>query len=221
MIKAHPSDAMLYQYAAGDLSPALSLVMATHIDMCKHCQQKVSELEERLCEKHLVNESPALANHDCQRMLDAIFASEAPEQIICDQGPAMITLEGKRFHLPATLANNADRIGDWSHMVGKLWRAPLSIGSDDSINLIYMEQGAQVPEHTHRGVEATLVLNGTFNDEFDSYHDGDFILLDASRKHSPQTQMEDCLTLAALDAPLHFTSGISRLLNPFSSLFFR
>jgi putative transcriptional regulator len=84
-----------------------------------------------------------------------------------------------------------------------------------------MAPGAKVPEHTHKGKEATLVLDGVFNDEKDEYKDGDFVLLDPSKTHTPETQEQDCLTLATLDAPLHFTSGISRLLNPFSSLFFR
>ena len=228
MIKSHPSEALLYQYAAGDLSSALSLVVATHIDMCPTCQQNVAELEDELCKHYFgsteaaVAQGARLSQLNTNQMLEAIFASASQEQV---NNPLpienMICLEGKRFNLPPALARNSDRIGPWSHMVGKLWRAPLNVGNDENINLIYMDQGAIVPEHTHKGVEATLVVNGTFNDEKDSYHDGDFILLDAEHKHTPQTHSEDCLTLACLDAPLHFTSGISRLLNPFSSLFFR
>jgi len=220
MIKSHPSEANLFQYVSGDLSPGLSLVMATHVDMCPHCQATVTDIEETLARKMFGSTEPLLAMN-CEQMMEAIFSSPEPVKGFTAPLESMISLEGKRFNLPRTLAANQDRIGPWSHMVGKLWRAPMRVCDDSSVNLIYMAEGATVPEHTHKGVEATLVVNGTFNDEHDSYHDGDFILLDANHRHSPQTQQEDCLTLAALDAPLHFTSGISRLLNPFSSLFFR
>ncbi|RUO43443.1 ChrR family anti-sigma-E factor [Idiomarina aquatica] len=228
MIKSHPSEAILYQYAAGDLSASMTLVVGTHIDMCPVCQQTVCDIESDLCQKHLdtVVETlttptaafSGMSKATCDKMLEEIFSSEAkpsiqPEELIC--------LEGRRFVLPRTLACNHSRIGEWTNLVGKLWRAPVNVGERGHTNLIYMEPGTQVPEHTHKGQEATLVIDGVFNDENDVYYDGDFILLDADRTHTPQTSENDCLTLATLDAPLYFTSGISRLLNPFSSLFFR
>ena len=53
MIKSHPSEAILYQYASGDLSAAMTLVVGTHVDMCSVCQQTVCEIEHDLCHKHL------------------------------------------------------------------------------------------------------------------------------------------------------------------------
>ncbi|RUO25592.1 transcriptional regulator [Aliidiomarina minuta] len=224
MIKSHPSEAMLNSFVSGTLSPALSLIVATHIDMCPRCQHIVSELEQELAEQMLA--TPAnLGSADSQMMLEAIFNSQEPviEQSseADNESAGLITLEGKQFHLPRALARQRDRIGPWNKMVGKLWRAPLNLSTEETTNLIYMAEHSGVPEHTHKGMEATLVINGRFNDEFDSYTDGDFILLDGSRQHTPQTSDEDCLTLAVMDQPLHFTSGLSRLLNPFSSIFFR
>ena len=226
MIKSHPSEAILYQYASGDLSASMTLVVGTHIDMCSICKQTVCEIEEELCKKHLDSiveticapDKGSMSKSQCDQMLEAIFNSQAKPAV---QREDLISLEGRRFNLPTTLAHNAHRIGEWTHLVGKLWRAPVNLSDDGQTNLIYMEPGAQVPEHSHKGQEATLVIDGVFNDEHDAYYDGDFILLDADRKHTPRTATEDCLTLATLDAPLFFTSGISRLLNPFSSFFFR
>ena len=228
MIKSHPSEAILYQYASGDLSAAMTLVVGTHVDMCSVCQQTVCEIEHDLCSKHLDTvvqtlNTPShgysgLSKTDTDKMLEKIFSSEAKPAVQPDE---LICLEGRRFVLPRTLAHNRARIGDWTNLVGKLWRAPIDVGDRGHTNLIYMEPGTQVPEHTHKGQEATLVVDGVFNDEKDVYYNGDFILLDAERTHTPQTTAQDCLTLATLDAPLYFTSGISRLLNPFSSLFFR
>lgn len=223
MIKSHPHEQLLVQYATGELNPAMLVMIGTHVDMCPQCQQHVADIEEQVALKVLGERIPdvALPNTIVDSMLESIMNSPMPIQTRSEATRDYISLEGKRFSLPATLARNEHRIGQWHHMVSKLWRAPIDIGSGEMLNLIYMADGAQVPEHTHKGREATLVINGVFNDEFNEYRDGDFILLDEHHKHTPQTQGEDCLTLATLDAPMHFTSGISRLLNPFSSLFFR
>ncbi|MGX5914047.1 ChrR family anti-sigma-E factor [Aliidiomarina sp. Khilg15.8] len=224
MIKSHPTEAQLHKFVTGDLGSALSLVVATHVDMCSHCQHMVSALEDEVSEELLAHQAP-LADSDSQLMLDSIFSSEAPatetKLSSGDASSGLITLEGRRFKLPRSLACQQARIGPWNKMMGKMWRASLSLGTEEVANLIYMSKGTGVPEHTHKGTEATLVIDGTFSDEFGTYNDGDFIMLDGSRQHSPKTMDEDCLILAVLDDPLHFTSGISRLLNPFSSLFFR
>jgi putative transcriptional regulator len=224
MIKSHPTESQLHKFVTGDLSSALSLVVATHVDMCSHCRHMVSALEDEVSEELLAHQA-TLGNADCQLMLDSIFSSEAPvagsELSASDSSNGLITLEGRRFKLPRSLACQQTRIGPWNKMIGKMWRASLNLGTEEVANLIYMAKDTGVPEHTHKGTEATLVIDGTFSDEFGTYNDGDFIMLDGSRQHSPRTMDEDCLILAVLDDPLHFTSGISRLLNPFSSLFFR
>ena len=228
MIKAHPSDAMLRSYVAGDLNSAAGLVVSTHLDMCPHCQRMVSAIEEELSSS-ISTVDAAEANHDIddtdmQLMLDAIFSSSVPEESplsVQNTNDSLIYLDGKRFTLPRSLARQKDRIGPWSKMMGNMWRAPINLGTDEVANLIYMGTSTSVPEHTHRGTELQLVINGSFSDEYGHYHDGDLLLLDGSHQHTPQTTHEDCLILAVMDGPLHFTSGISRLLNPFSSLFFR
>ncbi|CUS48892.1 MAG: anti-ECFsigma factor ChrR [Idiomarinaceae bacterium HL-53] len=220
MIKFHPNDQLIEQFVAGELAPALSVVVGTHVDMCQHCQKQVQDAEamlaERLLKSPVKGSAPVL-----DQMLEQIFSSTAPTQLRVAANDDILTLEGKRFKLPPTLARQKSKIGHWSWVPGKMMRAPVDLGTDECINLIYMDQGSRVPEHTHRGQETTLVVNGVFNDEQNEYKDGDFIMLSGEHHHSPQTQDEDCLTLATLDAPLQFTSGISRLLNPFSSLFFR
>lgn len=222
MIKSHPTEAQLHKFVTGDLSSALALVVATHVDMCPRCQHMVQALEDEASEALLAHKAP-MGQADCQLMLDAIFNSDLPatEASESQKASGLITLEGRRFQLPRSLICQQERIGPWNKMMGKMWRASLNLGTDEVANLIYMAKDTSVPEHTHKGTEATLVIDGTFSDEFGTYNDGDFIMLDGSRQHSPRTMDEDCLILAVLDDPLHFTSGISRLLNPFSSLFFR
>lgn len=229
MIKAHPSNALLHSYVAGDLNSASGLVVSTHLDMCPHCKRMASVIEEALTAAMAAgteNGAPAesLGDDDMQLMLDAIFSSAAPDEGLVTTkttNDGLIYLDGKRFQLPRSLARQQERIGPWNKMMGNMWRAPINLGTDEVANLIYMGSGTSVPEHTHKGTELQLVINGSFSDEYGHYHDGDLLFLDGTHQHTPHTSDEDCLILAVMDGPLHFTSGISRLLNPFSSLFFR
>ena len=84
---------------------------------------------------------------------------------------------------------------------------------------MYMKPGSQAPRHKHHGLEVTLVLDGTFHDELGEYNPGDFILRRGNEVHTPQSD-EGCLCFSVLDSPLIFTSGFSRLLNPFQKYFF-
>ena len=229
MIKFHPNEEHLFHYVTGDLSPAMLMMVGTHVDMCPHCQEQVRDMEDMVAQK-LFGQAPmghelAAANDDfngdamLQKIMSQSPSHEAPQMagLMADE----LVLEGKRFKLPATLARSQHRIGEWHKLIGQMWRAPVQIGGEDVLTFIYMDKGTKVPEHTHKGQEATLVVNGVFNDENSEYRDGDFVFVDGSVKHTPETRDEDCLTLAALDAPMQFTSGLSRLLNPFSSLFFK
>lgn len=229
MIKFHPNEEHLFHYVTGDLSPEMLMMVGTHVDMCPHCQTQVRDMEELVASK-LFGQAQAPQelvaandNFNGDAMLQQIMSQSPvrepqPEStLVADE----LILEGKRFKLPATLVRNQHRIGEWHKLIGQMWRAPVQIGGEDVLTFIYMDQNTRVPEHTHKGREATLVVNGVFNDESAEYRDGDFVFLDGSVKHTPETRDEDCLTLAALDAPMQFTSGLSRLLNPFSSLFFK
>lgn len=225
MIKFHPSEQHLVLYATGELSPAMLIMIGAHVDMCAHCQAQVQEIEQQLSRKLFgdANAAPTATAvpFDQQAMLQAIFNSTVPTPPPATATNDSLFLESQHFTIPPTLARNHHRIGEWNRLPGKLWRAPITVGGEEMLNFIYMAEHASLPEHTHKGKEATLVIDGVFHDETSEYRDGDFILLDAQHKHTPSTQNEGCLTLAVLDGPLHFTSGLSRLLNPFSSLFFK
>jgi RNA polymerase sigma-70 factor, ECF subfamily len=69
----------------------------------------------------------------------------------------------------------------------------------------------ELPVHTHRGNEYTLVMAGSFSDA-----SGDFILADTHVTHQPRAwEREDCICFAVMDAPLKMTGFFGRLLNPF------
>jgi putative transcriptional regulator len=61
----------------------------------------------------------------------------------------------------------------------------------------------------------TLVLQGAFADEVDRFGRGDIEIANEDLNHQPIAEMgEDCICLAATDAPLRFNSLLPRLMQP-------
>jgi putative transcriptional regulator len=243
MIKFHPTHQQLSEFVEGSLSPAISLMVAAHCDMCEKCRLRVELETEALAEELLSGASSVDSQMVFGDMLANITSSpsdtttsepirassdgrlfERPLNNEGSQGKdaTSIELDGRRFELPSTLHRYTKKTGGWSSLVGKLWQAPVDLGNQGVANFIYMAQGGSVPEHTHRGTEYTLVIDGEFSDGLNHYDTGDFIFMDGEKTHTPRADTkEGCLVFSIVDQPLHFTSGLARLLNPFSHLFFR
>lgn len=223
MINFHPSELQLQRFANGTLNPSFSLIVSAHCDLCGHCQKKLKALTQQEAAKSLVLESQS--DDDLSvfgNMMQNIM--ELPEETQLDMPEPLIQLDldGRQFPLPRSLGRFVNRTAGWKKLVGKLWQAQVDIGGDARAEFIYMEKGGSVPEHTHRGNEWTLVINGEFEDGHHHFETGDLILLDSQHTHTPVSNDPDgCLVFSIVDKPLHFTSGLARLLNPFSHLFFK
>lgn len=91
--------------------------------------------------------------------------------------------------------------------------------SDDgqaSVRLLSIPPKAKLPEHTHEGMELTLVLRGAFEDRGQVYRRGDVALADDDIEHAPEVIGEDvCICLAASDNRLRFQTWLPRLAQPF------
>ena len=220
MINYHPTDKQLQQFAEGDISPALALVVSAHCDVCSQCQEKVDDINIEL--------SSVIENVRAHDFKDPAFEKMLTSIMhlpVIDTKPVVaprIELDGRFFDVPRPLQRFVKNTGNWSHLLGKVWQAPVDLGDAGEANFIYMEKGGRVPEHTHKGTELTLVVDGEFSDGLADYDSGDFIIMDNEHIHSPHSNaVEGCLVFSIVDKPLHFTSGIARLLNPFSHLFFK
>lgn len=220
MIRLHPSPAQLAAFVEGNSSPAMSLVISAHVDMCPECQQRVAQLQEAASQTALA-ETSLSADFD-QMLADITQLPLAESNIVVDRVPSSIELDGRTFDVPRALRRYVSKTGSWSHLIGNLYQAPVDLGPIGKANFIYMEKGGSVPEHTHKGNELTLVINGEFSDGLNQYDTGDFIMMDGQHTHAPYSEADEgCLVFSVVDQPLHFTSGIARLLNPFSHLFFK
>jgi putative transcriptional regulator len=220
MINFHPTQQQILRFAEGNMNAAEALIVSAHCDMCSSCQSLLRAESDKQAKS-------ALAEAAMDPQLDNIMASilQQPVSESYSVGVPMnatIELDGRSFVVPRALRRYVRKTGNWSSLVGKLWQAPVDLGDIGMANFIYMEKGGRVPEHTHKGSEFTLVINGEFSDGIAHYDSGDFISLDGEHTHAPMSDAkEGCLVFSIVDKPLHFTSGLARLLNPFSHLFFK
>jgi putative transcriptional regulator len=104
----------------------------------------------------------------------------------------------------------------WQRLGLGAYQIPIAT-EDDCVTarLLRIPAGRPVPQHSHRGMELTLVLAGAFSDATGDYGRGDFQEADESLEHQPHAVPgEDCICLAVTDAPLRFSGGFMRVIQP-------
>jgi putative transcriptional regulator len=210
-IRHHLSDPLLMAHAAGQLPEAFALLVSTHVSMCDECRVRLEAFEAvggamlDRCGTETLDEGS----------LDACFARIAG----LDAAPRRPAPPRKRSIFPAPL--NAYVGGDldkvkWRPVGMGVRQAVLRTSRGASARLLYIPAGKAVPDHGHRGMELTLVLQGAFRDESDRFGPGDVEIADQAVKHTPVAEDgADCICLAVTDAPLRFSGLIPRLAQPF------
>ena len=207
-IKHHISDALLMGYAAGTLPEAFSLVIATHVSLCDDCRAQLAAYE--MVGGALVEDQGATMQDDA---LSACMAR------LVEPAPVTAPRPTRQGILPGPLAQYVG--GDlsavkWKSLGNGVRQAILPTTRGSSARLLYIPAGMAVPDHTHRGLELTLVLQGAFCDADGHYGPGDVETATEAVDHTPIAQPgADCICLAATDAPLKFHGFFPRLLQPF------
>jgi len=204
-ITHHTPDALLFAYAAGSLPAPFGLVVATHISLCLECRAAY--------EAHQAAGGVVLESVDAMALSEGLKSSvfdmldrpanHEPTHKRSDiyPGPVMDSLEGKPPR--------------WKPLGYGVRQSILSSGPDGSVRLLQIPSGQAVPDHSHQGIELTLVLQGSFSDETGRFGVGDLEVADHELKHTPTADVGDaCICLAATDAPLKFTSLLPSLLQP-------
>lgn len=205
-IKHHLSDPLLIGYAAGNLPEAFSLVVATHVSLCDECRARM-ETYEAVGGAVLEAETAEMS----EASLEACLARLGPPETALKPAP-------RRGLFPAPLADYVG--GDlekvrWKPLGMGVRQAILPTAKGATARLLYVPAGQGVPDHGHRGLEMTLVLQGAFRDEKARFGPGDVEIADERDEHTPIAEAgADCICLAATDAPLRFKGLVSRLLQP-------
>lgn len=218
-VKHHPALELLEQYIEASLAPELSLAIAAHLDLCPHCQRIKMDLEAE-AGAALANIAAAQAvDTDWQQMLDFITAQpEVPVKTERRQ-PFTLHIQNSEILVPASLKPLLQNKLKWFSL-GGISTAKLAGEDQHNVSLLYIRKDSEVPQHTHLGLEITLVLKGKIYDEAGCYGEGDLLINTPDHTHTPRTMSEDCLCLSVLTAPLKFKKGLTRLLNPLQHLFY-
>ncbi len=204
-ITHHVPDEFLAAYATGSLPHPYALVVAAHVSLCLECRAGF-EAHQAIGGAVLdTAQSQAVSGDMKARVLDLLDAPSVPEpayeRVDVLPGPVVEALKGK-----------APR---WRPLGLGIRQCILNSGPEGSVRLLHIPPGQMVPDHSHNGIELTLVLQGSFSDETGRFGVGDLEVADQALEHTPSADPgEPCICLAATDAPLRFTSLMPRLLQP-------
>lgn len=177
-IKHHVSDDLMMAYASGNLPEAFSVAVAAHISMCDECRTAM-ESYDAIGGALLENQTNIGVGPDSlQRTLDKIAATE----------PVKKGSRPVNSNVPAPLSDyvgfNLDSI-DWQPIGMGVKQSILETSSEATARLLYIPPGTAMPDHSHSGIEMTLVLKGAFADESEYFAEGDVEIADGSTNHTP------------------------------------
>ena len=210
-------------FSAGQMPDALGIIVACHLESCAHCRQRAAFYERLGGEILLETEGMTVA----PQLLDSLLCRlDTPEPRAANENELGASKDGlaaeiKRIkNLPKPLrrfVNKEFAQLPWSGMSRNIKEFELPISGHGYTAKFYkIAAGKELPVHTHRGNEYTLVLDGSFSDKAGEYHQGDFILADTQTIHQPKAANDgDCICFAVMDAPLKMTGFFGRMLNPF------
>lgn len=215
-IRHHLTDDLLLAYAAGTLEESWSLAVATHLSLCPICRGRETQLA-AVGAAGLADFADTALGHsaltDCLARLD----DEPAEPLHAARDPATPAI------LPSPLRDYVGGDVDavrWSMVGGGVHQHLLPVaGKPGQARLLKIKAGETVPEHSHRGLELTLVLAGSFADGEHEFRRGDIEIADEDVKHTPIAGYgEPCICLAVTDAPLVFSGWLPRIAQRFARI---
>jgi putative transcriptional regulator len=208
-IRHHLSEPLLMAYAAGQLPEAFNLIVATHVSLCDDCRARLGA--------HEAVGGALIEDIEEIEMGEAALEAALARIDGLPQATQRAPLKAAGI-LPAPLVDYVG--GDlsavrWTRLGGGVKQAILPTGRDATARLLYIPAGMTMPDHGHKGMELTLVLQGAFADENSRFGRGDIEIADEDVQHTPVALAgEDCICLAVTDAPLRFRGLVPRLAQP-------
>jgi len=204
-ITHHLSDDLLNAYADGRLAHAFSVVVAAHLSVCDDCRATV-EARDVLAGVVLDRlDGVTLGEGSRSRIMAALDTSPSP--------PAPV--RGDSIYPAPVVEALGGQPPRWQRLGAGIRQQILASDGTGSLRLLFIPPGKAVPEHSHGGLELTLVLQGAFSDSEGAFARGDVETARSDVEHQPIAETgAPCICLAATDAPLRFRAMIPRLLQP-------
>jgi putative transcriptional regulator len=212
MTRHQPPAELLLDYATGTAPAPVALLVATHLALAPESQKDVRALE-AVGGVLLDSLAPVEPAPDSLTKILARL-DEPPAPAAREQRPSGTAL------LPAPLAAYVPADVEalaWRKVIGGVYEAELPLrDARYKTALLRIDPGRALPQHTHRGSEHILVLDGSFHDETGHYQRGDVASSDESIDHRPVADAgKRCLCLIVTEGPVRLTGFWGRFLNPF------
>lgn len=208
-INHHLTDALLMSYAAGSLDEGFSIVVATHVSLCDDCRARLESFE--AVGGGLVEDVDVVEMAEDSLEATMALIGAAPEFDFAPKVSGTV--------LPQPLCDYVGGDLDdvhWKPVGGGVKQSVLDVAGGAQVRLLSIPGGAAMPDHGHNGLELTLVLQGAFQDEDDRFGRGDIEVANEDLHHTPIAEVgQDCICLAATDAPLRFKGILPRLAQRF------
>lgn len=202
----HLNEQMLLAYSAGVLPEAFDLVIASHLYLSSEgralqcCYNALGGVVLSKCEKERMSRD-ALSN-TLQQIKSSTCGCQLPE--IC-MGVFPEPLQNYVGADPKTIR--------WRRLCKGVRQAQIKTGPRASARLLYVSAGHAIPDHSRKGTELTLVLQGGYHCGDTVFNRGDIEIADHETGHHPVAEPgQDCICLRATDAPLRAEHWWQRIL---------
>lgn len=192
----------------------MAVLMASYITLSPAARQQLETLEQ--VNGVLLDEAETVELSD-SALQDALALLDAPVEE-ADTTDAQSSDDNKDLPLPLReVLSKPIEDEKWRFAYPGVRQVNLPIGDNgETVKLLKIKPGKAAPRHTHKGVEATLVLRGAFRDGNRLYERGELALADQHIQHRPRAEgAEDCICLAVTDGALRFTDSLGRLARDF------
>ncbi len=205
---------LLSEYAAGTLTEALDVLVCSHLILSPHarkfvndCEQVAGAMMENMCEP-VPLESDALLN--VLKMIDE-------REHLVDESYSVAEIS-KEFDVPLPLAEfiacNMDK-SSWKKGIREIEYFDIPTSDSRVVSrLVKLSAGQVIPNHVHKRVEYSLVLEGEFSDQYGVYKEGDLLVMDEGTIHEVRAdEINGCTYLSVTSCPACFSNPVYRVLN--------
>lgn len=215
---------LLGSFVAGSLSPAARALVASFIELNPEIFALVEAMEVA-CGDSLMAVEPALLS-DAQAMLQAILAmpqdslsaTAEPDRGRSSVAKAVPPLTGDAIVLPEPLREFLGlTTGDvpWKRSMAGFQECRVEGEDENSVRLLKLKAGQKLPDHSHEGMELTLVLSGAYSDCTGQYRRGSIQIGDEDLDHQPIVDADgECICFTVVESPLRYRNRLTRVVAP-------
>lgn len=210
-IHHHLTEDLILGYSAGTLPEAVNLIIATHVSLCDECRAAL-DAQDAVGGALLEGSDAVSVSQDCLDGALSLIRAAPPEPRPIRVQDA-VAPEPLREYIGGSLEDVK-----WRPVGMGVKQAILKTSPEATARLLYIPAGTAMPNHGHKGLELTLVLQGAFQDDDGYFARGDIEIADVEISHTPVADIsQDCICLAVTDAPLRLR-GLARLAQPFLNI---